>query len=44
MSNKGKFYILSSIISFLLIFFAVVVSDLITEEYLVSGMLSSSYF
>ncbi|WP_417786470.1 hypothetical protein [Tenacibaculum sp.] len=38
MSNKGKFYTLSSIINFLLIFFAVVVSGLITEEYLVSGM------
>lgn len=38
MSNKGKFYILSSIINFLLIFFAVIVSGLITEEYLVSGM------
>ncbi|MDX8553106.1 hypothetical protein MK851_05630 [Tenacibaculum sp. 1B UA] len=38
MSNKGKFYILSSVINFLLIFFAVIVSGLITEEYLVSGM------
>ncbi|WP_394421239.1 hypothetical protein [Tenacibaculum mesophilum] len=38
MSNKRKFYILSSIINFLLIFFAVIVSGLITEEYLVSGM------
>ncbi|AZJ31810.1 hypothetical protein SAMN05444344_1638 [Tenacibaculum mesophilum] len=38
MSNKIKFYILSSIINFLLIFFAVIVSGLITEEYLVSGM------